>query len=80
MNAQSQSLVTVNVYNGAKILYERSDLLSNILTLQLIRKKYKYIVPAIYKMYVRVLEYRPTTSSLAHTLAGTILVPTVFSN
>ena len=58
--------------NGAKILYERTDLLSNILTLQLIRKKYKYIVPAIYKMYVRVLEYRPTTSSLAHTLAGTI--------
>ena len=44
-------LTTGDFTNGAKILHMPTDLPSNILTLQLIRKKYSCIVPAIYKMY-----------------------------
>ena len=59
------NLTTGDFTNGAKILYERSDLLSNILTLQLIRKKYKYIVPEFIKcMYEYSSTDRPRAASL----------------
>ena len=72
-------LTTGDFTNGAKILHMPTDLLSNILTLQLIRKKYKYkyIVPAIYKMYVRVLDRVPTDHEQPRSYSGwyNILVP-----
>ena len=58
-------LTTGDFTNGAKILYWSTDLLSNILTLQLIRKKYKYIVPEFIKcMYEYSSTDRPRAASL----------------
>ena len=58
-------LTTGDFTNGAKILYMPTDFKSNILTLQLIRKKYNYIVPEFIKyMYEYSSTDRPRAASL----------------
>ena len=59
------TLTTGDFTNGAKILYMPTDFKSNILTLQLIRKKYNYIVPEFIKcMYEYSSTDRPRAASL----------------